>query len=252
MTGSASDPVSPRLLSSWSLKWFVPVLLTGAFLAVIAVAVWLWPTEPGGPMPAAPSALAAVATVLALGVGYSLWRLRLDLEAHARAEREARDSEEARRQELVFSGAVLENLPGVLYCCDENLRFRRCNANFESVTGYSADDILRMGLPDYFAESDRPTMAGRIGEVFTAGLSEAEADLLARDGTRTPCHFTGRAAVIDGRRHLVAVGIDISSRRSAEAEVRRLHDTLRQHATELEQRVAERTAELEIARDRAQ
>ncbi|MFO7691725.1 MAG: ATP-binding protein, partial [Vicinamibacterales bacterium] len=75
---------------------------------------------------------------------------------------------------------------------------------------------------------------------------------LARDGTQTPCHFTGRAAVIEGRRHLVAVGIDISSRRRAEAEVRRLHDTLRQHATELEQRVAERTAELEIARDRAQ
>ena len=253
MTGSASDPVSPPLRRPWSRQWFTPALLTGAFLIVIAAAVWLWPTEHGGPLPAAPLALAAVATVLALGMGHSLWRLKMDVGEHARAEREARDSgEEARRQELAFSHAVLENLPGVLYCCDEDLRFRRWNANFERVTGYSAADILGMSPLDLFAESDRAVVASRFGEVFAAGLSEAEADLLARDGTRTPWFFSGRATVLEGRRHLVDMGIDIASRRRAEAEVLRLHDTLRQHATELEQRVTERTAELEIARDRAQ
>ena len=253
MTGSASDPVSPPLRRSWSRQWFTPILLTGAFLIIIAVAVWLWPTEHGGPMPAAPPALAAVAAMLALGMGYSLWRLKMDVEAHARAEREARDSsEEARRQERAFTHAVLESLPGVLYCYDDNLRIRRWNASFERVTSYLAAEILEMSPLDFFAESERPLVASRIGEVFAAGSSEVEADLLARDGTRTPYYFTVRAALIEGRRHLVGVGIDISSRRRAEAEVLGLHDTLRRRAEELEQRVAERTAELEIARDRAQ
>lgn len=45
---------------------------------------------------------------------------------------------------------------------------------------------------------------------------------------------------------------DITRRREAEQEVSRLNESLRTHALELEQRVAQRTAELAISRDRAE
>jgi PAS domain S-box-containing protein len=51
---------------------------------------------------------------------------------------------------------------------------------------------------------------------------------------------------------ILSVGTDITARRQAEEEVRRLHEDLQRHAEELERRVAERTAELAVARDRAE
>jgi signal transduction histidine kinase len=48
------------------------------------------------------------------------------------------------------------------------------------------------------------------------------------------------------------VVVEVTDRKLAEAEVHRLNEELRQHAAVLEQRVAERTAELADARDKAQ
>ncbi len=77
---------------------------------------------------------------------------------------------------------------------------------------------------------------------------------MRRNGERVWISWSNRV-VLDGRgqvAEILSVGTDITERRRAEEEIRRLHEDLQRHATELERRVAERTAELAVARDRAE
>jgi PAS domain S-box-containing protein len=136
-------------------------------------------------------------------------------------------AEDILRQERDFSDAVLASLPGVFYCYDETHRFIRWNRNFEQVTGYDAAEIARLNPLDLFGPDERGLVAARIGQVFATGTGEVEADFLAKDGTRTPYYFTGRRTEIDGRPHLVGVGIDLAARRRAEAALRESEERLR-------------------------
>jgi signal transduction histidine kinase len=77
---------------------------------------------------------------------------------------------------------------------------------------------------------------------------------MCRNGERVWIAWTNRV-VQDAHgqgAEILSVGTDITARRQAEEEVRRLHEDLQRHAEELERRVAERTAELAVARDRAE
>lgn len=53
-------------------------------------------------------------------------------------------------------------------------------------------------------------------------------------------------------KEILSIGSDITERIRAEAQIRRLNDDLRRHAAELEQRVEARTAELVVAKERAE
>lgn len=168
--------------------------------------------------------------------------LALDRFVFAR-EREQAASLAAR--ELSFSQAMMESMPGILYFYDEKGRFLRWNRNFEAVSGYSGDEVARMHPLDFFATDDRALVEQRIGAALQAGEASVEAEFLSRDGSRTPYFFTGRGVDFDGSRCLVGVGIDIAERKQAENALRELNDTL-------EQRVVERTVQLEEAVVRAE
>ena len=161
-------------------------------------------------------------------------------------------AEEKILRERDFSDVVINSLPGVFYLYDENLRFLRWNKNFEQVTGYTGAEIAGMSPLDFFPGPDKKLIAARTQEVFAKGISHAEADFIAKDGKRTPYFFTGLATQIEGKRCLIGVGIDITERKRAEDQLHQLHNELKRHTDELEQRVADRTAELTVAKERAE
>ncbi|HEY8932985.1 MAG TPA: ATP-binding protein, partial [Rariglobus sp.] len=151
-----------------------------------------------------------------------------------------REAEQTLRVEKDFSHAVIDSLPGVFYLYDRNGKFLRWNRNFEQVTGYAGAEIAAMHPLDFFRGEDKALIASRIEEVFAKGVSEAEAGFVTKDGTRIPYFFTGMTITLDGQTCLVGVGIDITARKRAEAKIQELN-------TQLEQRVVERTSQLEAA-----
>ena len=158
---------------------------------------------------------------------------------------ERKRMEEVALRERDFSDALLNSLPGVVYFYDHTGKFLRWNRNFQIVTGYSANEIDRMHPTDFFVGEEKEFIARRIQEVFEKGQSYAEANLLLKSGKLIPYYFTGRRLDIDGLQYLIGMGIDISERKQAEEELRKLN-------LELEQRIAARTEELAAAMLQAQ
>lgn len=158
---------------------------------------------------------------------------------------ERKQMEATIQRERDFSATALDSLPGVFYCYDRSLRFRRWNKNFERVTGYTAAEIARLGPLDFFAGADKALLEARIREVFDRGVAEAEADFVTKDGRRIPYYFTGLTVEMDGQTHLVGVGIDLTARKRVEQELR---DT----QASLEERVFLRTTELAVAKEHAE
>lgn len=136
-------------------------------------------------------------------------------------EREAarRQAEQTVRNEKQFSDMMIESMPGILYFYDSTGHFLRWNRNFETVSGYSGEEIAHMHPRDFFSDAERPDLEHRIAEVFETGESFLEASFVSKDGTTTPYFFTGRRVVYEGTLCLVGVGIDISDRKRAEARL---------------------------------
>ncbi len=148
-----------------------------------------------------------------------------------------REAERTTRAERDFSNALIDSLPGIFYLYTKEGRFLRWNRNFERVSGYGPEEILRLHPLDFFAEEEKPLLRERIQEVFACGASEVEACFLSKAGVRTPYFFTGITVEFRGELCLAGVGFDITQRVRAEEQVRELN-------AGLERRVAERTEEL--------
>jgi PAS domain S-box-containing protein len=128
-----------------------------------------------------------------------------------------RRAQELVAQERLFTDAMVEALPGVLYLYDEQGRFLRWNRNFVAVTGYSAREIARMHPLDFFTGKDRERVAREISATFERGESCVEAAFIAKDGSAKDYYFTGRRIEFGGVPCLIGVGIDITVRKNAEA-----------------------------------
>ncbi len=135
-------------------------------------------------------------------------------------EQARREADAVARQEKYFSDTMIESMPGVVYFYDMEGRFLRWNHNFESVTGYSAEEISRMHPGDFFPENEKELISGRIAEVFARGEAQVEATFVAKDGRGTPYFFTGRRLIFNGKPCLVGVGVDITKRKQAEEALR--------------------------------
>jgi C4-dicarboxylate-specific signal transduction histidine kinase len=81
--------------------------------------------------------------------------------------------------------------------------------------------MARMTVADWFAAEDLDAMRTAWQQALTGGSVIAELPIRMKDGSRVPYLLTGVRVVIDGRPHLVGIGIDIAQRKAVEAEAAR-------------------------------
>ncbi len=118
--------------------------------------------------------------------------------------------------EKSFSEVMIESMPGIVYFYDFRGRFLRWNRNFESVSGYSREEIVRMHPLDFVSAEVRPLGQQKIDEVFKEGEAFVEAAFLTKSGRVIPYLFTARRVQFEDTLCLVGVGVDLTERGRAE------------------------------------
>jgi PAS domain S-box-containing protein len=121
--------------------------------------------------------------------------------------------------EKTFSESVLSSLPGIFYMFDNTGKMLRWNRNFESVSGYSSDEIARMSFLDFFVGEEKELAQEKIQEALEKGASSVEAKFVSKDGHQTPLLLTGLLFRSENSPCLIGMGIDITQRKKAEREL---------------------------------
>ncbi|MGV3508958.1 MAG: PAS domain S-box protein, partial [Sphingobacteriaceae bacterium] len=125
-----------------------------------------------------------------------------------------------------FSEIIMNSLSGIFYMYDVQGKFNYWNKNFETVTGYSSEEIKDLNPLDLFEEDEKELLLQRISLVFEQGSAEVEANLVTKKGVKVPFYFNGRKVSYDGEVRLVGMGIDITQRKKAEETLQKSEEML--------------------------
>lgn len=125
------------------------------------------------------------------------------------------------------TGLIVNSLPGLFYLFrSSDGRMLRWNRNLERFSGHHADVVATKTPLELLDERDHGAAQAAIETALATGFGDFEARVIRADDTRVPHYFAGTALHWDGERCICGLGIDISARRRAEAELARTRDRL--------------------------
>lgn len=146
-----------------------------------------------------------------------------------------RESENAMAREKYLSDSIINSLPGIFYLYDSNRKFIRWNKNFETISGYSHEEVCAMHPLDFYDGSEKEMMQVKIESVFTNGYDDIETFLFTKDNIKIPYYFNGCRATFNGESYLIGMGIDIVKRKQVEQDALSLIDDLQRKNKDLQQ-----------------
>jgi len=161
-----------------------------------------------------------------------------DVTGRKRAEEHLRASEER------FRHAVLDSPFPILLHAEDGAVIQ-VSRSWCEITGYTREELATVGdWTERAYGTRRPLVEADIARLYALDRRVAEGDYVIRtkDGSMRTWEFSSAplGRLPDGRRLVMSVAMDVTDRRRAEEEVRRLNE-------ELEERVRQRTAQLEEA-----
>ncbi|WP_051180797.1 MHYT domain-containing protein [Thermithiobacillus tepidarius DSM 3134] len=144
------------------------------------------------------------------------------------------------REAQEFRDRVMHSVTNAIVALDRQGRFTLANRRTAEMTGYAPEELIGQPFSRFFRSDALAGMEAHFAQITSQGseVRDYETELLCRDGSVRAVSIS-MAPLRQGGRVVGVVGTaeDISERKRAEAAIRQLN-------AELEQRVAERTAEL--------
>jgi len=153
-----------------------------------------------------------------------------NLKERSRAEDKLREAEMRYR-------TLFEQSPAGVLLIDETGAVLESNDVAHRQLGYSRDEFLRLRISDFEVIETPEETRARIENILRTGRDEFETRHRTKQGQIRNVLVTARTVALSGRPLFHCVFHDITERKRAEDEVKRVNETL-------EQRVAERTAQL--------
>ena len=130
-------------------------------------------------------------------------------------------------REKAFTEAMIDSLPDIHFAIQATGEFLHWGRNPERIIGYSKDETLAMSQAiEIIADEDRPRAAQAIEDAFSQGSVKVEVQLLHRDGRKIPYLIRATRALVGNESLIVGIGLDITERKQAEAELLRLNRAL--------------------------
>jgi PAS domain S-box-containing protein len=125
---------------------------------------------------------------------------------------ERKSAEDALIQQKEFFKFLIDGLPGIFYLSDLNGYLIKWNKNFESISGYTAEEMITFPGKEHIYKQDREKIAKNLRIAFEEGKGECEARLITKEGKCIPYFFTACLIRLEGKPCMMGMGIDLSEK----------------------------------------
>lgn len=137
------------------------------------------------------------------------------------------------------SGAIYRALfeasaDGILIADLETRKFRYANPAICRMLGYSAEELLRLGVRDIHPKKDLPLVVAKFEAQARGEITLASVPCLKKNGEVFHADINTASAIIDGRACNIGIFRDITDRLKAEEALRRTNSALKVEKKRLE------------------
>src|SRR3954470_14388858 len=139
--------------------------------------------------------------------------------------------EEALKEEKDFTDTAINAMTGIFFVLDRQGRYVRWNDTMEQLAAQQGRMLEDVRVGEIIHPDDRVIVATKVAEVFERGYAEIEGRVIISNEVRY-FSLNGRRMDVGGEQFLVGSGFDVTERRRAEAEQRRLQNAVERSAAE--------------------
>lgn len=120
------------------------------------------------------------------------------------------------RNEKEFLFYVADNMPGIFFMLNTELKFKYWNKAFAEYLGYTDKEISAMSVFDLFEAKEKSSLQQKMVEISGKGRAEFSSKLINKIGEKRDYLITGSSILRNGKEMIIGSGMDITDQLEAQ------------------------------------